>query len=88
MVTQNRGLKAPKDMMEVVIYTQNYRVEGRIHYTPGGRLTDFLNFRAEGSFVAVTKAKVFALSEEEPLHTIDFLDINKGHITMIFPKPH
>ena len=88
MVMQGRGLKAPREMMDVVIYTYNHRVEGKIHYPPGGRLTDFMNFRPEAMFMAVTHAKIYTLSGEEPLHTVEFLDINRNQITMVFPKLH
>jgi len=88
MVMQGRGLKAPRDMMDVVIYTHSHRVEGRIHYPPGGRLTDVMNFKPEAMFIAVTHAKIYTLSGEEPLHIVEFLDINRAHITMVFPKPH
>ena len=87
MVVQTRGLRAPRDMMEVVLYTNSHRVEGRIHYSPGARLTDFMNFRLEAQFMAITHATIYTLTGEDPLYTVDFLDINRNHITMVFPKP-
>ena len=86
MVMQGRGLKVPRDLMDVVIYTHNHRVEGRIHYPPGGRLTDVMNFRVETMFMAVTHAQIYTVSGEDRLHNVEFLDINRNQITMIFPK--
>ena len=88
MVMKSKGLKFPKEMLDVVIYTHNHRVEGKIHYPPGGRLSDFMNFGPEAMFIAVTRAKIYTLTGEEPLHAIEFLDINRNQITMIFPMPH
>lgn len=78
-------LKAKRDRVEVMIYTQNHRVEGEVHTQPGGRLTDFVNSRGDQSFIPVTNAKVYDMSGEKQLFTADFLAVNKNGISMIFP---
>ena len=77
-------LKIKKERLQVVIFTQNYRVEGEVHIQPGSRLTDFINV-GDKSFIAVTNARVYNLSEEEPVHVVDFLTLNRNGITMAFP---
>ena len=79
-------LKVKRDTIEVIIYTEHHRVEGEIHTPPAGRLSDFTNSRSDQSFIAVTNAKIYALSQEKPVHIVDFLIVNRNRVTMMFPK--
>lgn len=78
-------LKSKRDKVEVVIYTQQFRVQGEVHTQPGGRLSDFVNSRADQIFIPVTNAKIYPVSEERLLFTVDFIAINRNRISMIFP---
>lgn len=79
--------KMSRDKIEVVIFTPQYRIEGKIHVPPGGRITDFVNI-AQTNFIAVTSASIYrAIQErEEPLYKKDFLALNKEYIIIISPK--
>jgi len=78
-------MKVEQSEIEVVIFTQNSRVEGRLHLPSGGRLTDYLAL-AERKFIPVTEAKIFMVLGNELLYTVPFLSLNKDFIVYIFPK--
>lgn len=80
------ALKVTKEKAEVIVYTQQHRIEGQIHLHPGSRLTDFMNVKTGLGFMPITNAKVYTLSGEKLLHTADLLDINKNLVVMILPK--
>ena len=45
-----------------------------------------MNTRREQTFLAVTEARVYALSGERPLYTVGFLNVNRSHITVVMPQ--
>lgn len=71
-----------KKTTQVVIVTENLRIEGGISLYPGGRLTDYMN-KAE-HFVAVVNAKVKDHSGKE-LTSGSFLNLNLQKIEVIMP---
>jgi hypothetical protein len=79
-------LKVKRNEIGVVIFTQCHRIEGKVHTFPGSRITDFMNARTEQTFLAVTEARVYALSGERPLYTAGFLNVNRSHITLVMPQ--
>lgn len=66
----------------VVIYTDSYRIDGRIALLPGSRLTDFV--RQAPKFIAVTDASV-AQRDGTPLFATRFLDVGIEFIELIIP---
>lgn len=76
-----------RDRVEVIIFTPQYRIEGRIHILPGGRITDFVN-AAHADFIAVTRAKIYSSTsrEEKPLYEKDFLALNKEYVIIVSPR--
>lgn len=81
-----KALKVEKEKVDVVIYTQHHRIEGTIHPHPSTRLTDFMNITTGSGFIPITDAKIYSLPDERLLYSVDFLNINKNYIIMIFPK--
>ena len=73
-----------KDDVRVVIATQVYRIEGDLHVLSGSRLTDALNSKAK-DFLAITNAKVFAISTDKLLYEPEYLAVNRDSIAVIFP---
>ncbi len=71
--------------IEVVIFMQNSRMEGKLHLPSGGRLTDYLAL-AERKFLPITEAKIFLMPNNELLYSVPFLSLNKDFIVYIFPK--
>ena len=82
-ISNSRKIK--KDRLLVTIYTQHFRVVGELHIQPESRLTDFINSETDQSFVAVTNAEIFNILDGQPVCTMDFLAINRNHITIVFP---
>jgi hypothetical protein len=66
----------------VVIYTDQFRIAGRIELLPGARLTDFIRNAAD--FIAVTDAQV-ADGEGKPMFSAAFLDVHKDRIELVVP---
>ena len=71
-----------KKTTQVVIVTENLRIEGGISLYPGGRLTDFMN-KAE-HFIAVVNARVTDHDGKE-LTSSTFLNLNLHKIEVIMP---
>ena len=80
-------MKKTKDRFKVVIITDRCRVEGEIHVRPGERLTDFMNATG-GPFIAVTSASVHTLAEGGQSYSVDFLNLNRTSINVVFPVTH
>ena len=78
-------MKVEQAEIEVVIFMQNSRVEGKLHLPSGGRLTDYLAL-AERKFIPITDSKIFLMPNNELLYTVPFLSLNKDFIIYIFPK--
>ncbi len=78
-------MKVEQSEIEVTIFMQNTRIEGKLHLPSGGRLTDYMAL-AERQFVPVTDAKIYTVPSNELLYTVSFLSLNKDFIAFIFPK--
>jgi hypothetical protein len=73
-----------KDKIKVVVYVDDWRVEGDLHILSDSRLTDALNARMK-DFLAITDATIFdAKSGEELVPKTKFLDINRTSISIIY----
>ncbi len=70
------------DTTAIVIYTDSYRIEGRIALVPGARLTDFI--RTVKDFLAVTDATVYD-KQGERLFATAFLDVGREFVELIAP---
>lgn len=71
-----------KDKSDVIIFTKNHRIYGRIALVQGARLTDYIVDAKP--FIAVTDVEVKNHSGEFILKTA-FLDINRDYIEFIYP---
>ncbi|MFH1094134.1 MAG: hypothetical protein V1739_08330 [Candidatus Omnitrophota bacterium] len=78
-------MKVEQTEIKVVIFTQNSRVEGKLHLPSGGRLTDYLAL-AERKFIPITDSKIFLIPTNELIYSVPFLSLNKHFIIYIFPK--
>ena len=76
--------KLKKDRVPVTIYTTSYKIVGEVHCLPVLRLTDMMNDTSQ-NFLPVTNVNIFDQSGEEIVTKLDFLTINKNHITMLCP---
>jgi uncharacterized protein YciU (UPF0263 family) len=70
------------DKTEVLIFTTNYRIRGKISLVPGARLTDYIVDAKP--FIAVIEVEVHDKAGNLVLKT-PFLDVNRDQIEMILP---
>ncbi len=73
---------SPDETTAVVIYTDSFRISGRIALMPGARLTDFV--RNAPPFIAVTDAVVSDRDGKSVL-AAEFLDVGSAWIELIVP---
>lgn len=73
----------PTESTEVMVFTPNHRITGRIALVPGARLTDFV--RESSEYIAMVNVQVCTLEGAEVFST-PFLDLGKQHIELILPK--
>jgi hypothetical protein len=70
------------DKSEVIIFTNSYRIRGKIALVPGARLTDYV---VEANlFIAVTEVEVTDKDNKFILKT-PFLNVHRDHIELILP---
>jgi len=73
---------SPEETTAVVIYTDSFRISGRIALMPGARLTDFV--RHAPPFIAVTEVSVCDRAGNG-VFDADFLDVGSAWIELIVP---
>ncbi|MBA3709669.1 MAG: hypothetical protein H0W83_12715 [Planctomycetes bacterium] len=66
----------------VVIFTDSYRIDGRIALMPDARLTDFI--RTVKDFIPVTDA-VVSDKQGKRLFATSFLDVGREYVELIVP---
>ena len=70
------------DKSEVIIFTNSYRIRGKIALVPGARLTDYI---VEANlFIAVTEVEVNDKANN-PIFKTPFLNVHRDHIELILP---
>jgi len=78
-------MKVERDLVQVVIFTEQYKLVGTIHVVPGGRVTDFLAARVAGNFIPVTDVKVYLAKEDKLFFETKFLNVNVNSIIVLYP---
>jgi len=86
---RKRPLHIDKETLRVIIFTHHFKIIGEVFIPRKGRLTDFLNRTLGGSdtdsFVPVTNAECFSMSDGQLKYIADFVSLNKNQIHLIFP---
>ena len=75
-------MKTHKEKVSVVVYVDDWRIEGDLHVLADSRLTDALNARMK-DFLAITDAKIYDSHTGELQTTASFIDINRNSISLI-----
>jgi hypothetical protein len=81
-------MKIEKDIIEVIVYFQNAKIEGEIHIPKGGRITDFINIPTK-AFIPITNAVFSSLDKQNNYnceYRAGFMEVNKSFITIVIPK--
>jgi hypothetical protein len=76
-------METKKDKVQVVVYVDDWRVEGDLHVLSESRLTDALNARMK-DFLAITDATIYDARSGETLVKTKFLDVNRTSISIIY----
>ncbi len=72
-----------EDLTNVIILTENYRINGSVALTPGARLTDYIVEAKE--FIAVVDAEVSDHLGRAVL-SAPFLNVHRAHVEIIVPE--
>jgi hypothetical protein len=80
------SLRVPKERREVVVFTNNHKVEGEMYLLLDSRISDELNTRSR-EFIPVTNAKIYTINGDSLLYSTDFITINKHSIDIVLTKP-
>ena len=75
-------MESSDEMTKVVIYTDSYRIDGKIALIPGARLTDYI--RMVKDFLPVTDAVVSDKTGNRMFAT-SFLDVGREYVELIVP---
>ena len=79
-------MKVEREEREAVALLDNFRVEGKIHIPPGGRISDFFNVPKKS--MVMTEAKIYTHRDNFLLYQTDFLVLNRDLIKGIVPKDY
>ncbi len=74
--------KLSKDKMDVIIRTDQHKIEGSIHKFQNTRLLDMLN-KSQGSFIPVSDAHIYSLDTGKLIFESSFLALNMSKIVLI-----
>lgn len=72
-----------KESKRVVIFVENYRVEGYMYLIPGARIVDELNKNTQ--FLPLTNCIIYDKDSSLEIDRVNFMVINKNRVTLVFP---
>jgi len=75
------GRSGPK--VKVVVLTAEWRLEGDLHISEGGRATDALNAH-EKEFLVITDARIYCTATGGLLAETKFVDVNRMAVLMVY----
>jgi len=77
-------MKIAREEKEIVALLDNFRVEGKIHIPPGGRISDFFNVPKKS--LVITEAQIFLHQDNKLLYQVEFIVLNRDLIKGLFHK--
>lgn len=76
-------MKAYKEKLKVIIFTEHHKIKGEVHLYENSRLTDILNADTmTKDFLPITNAILQDLRRNE-VQEVGFLSINRRHIEIV-----
>lgn len=72
-----------KEARKIVIFVENFRIEGYIYVIPSGRIVDELNKNT--NFIPVTDCVIYDKDTSLEVDKINFIVVNKNFISLAFP---
>jgi len=77
-------MRVEREEIEVIAILDDFRVEGKIHITPGGRISDFFNIPKKS--LVITDAQIFLHRNNQLLYRTEFIILNRDLIKGILNK--
>lgn len=72
-----------KEPKRVIIYIDNYKIEGYMYLIPGGRIVD--EFNKSNQFIPLTDCIIYDNATSLEIDRVNFMVVNKNRTTLIFP---
>ncbi|MCX7870594.1 MAG: hypothetical protein N2485_03340 [bacterium] len=72
-----------KEPKRVVVYIDNYRIEGYMYLIPGARVVD--EFNKSNQFIPLTDCVIYDNTTSLEIDRVNFMVVNKNRITLVFP---
>ncbi len=72
-----------KEPKRVVVYIDNYRIEGYMYLIPGARIVD--EFNKSNQFIPLTDCVIYDNTTSLEIDRVNFMVVNKNRITLVFP---
>jgi hypothetical protein len=72
-----------KEPKRVIIYIDNYKIEGYMYLIPGGRILD--EFNKANQFIPLTDCIIYDNATSLEIDRVNFMVVNKNRTTLIFP---
>ncbi len=72
-----------KEARRVVIFSENYRIEGYMYLIPGARIVDELNKNIQ--FIPLTDCIIYDKDSSLEIDRVNFMVVNKNMISLVFP---
>jgi hypothetical protein len=72
-----------KEPKRVIIYIDNYKIEGYMYLIPGARILD--EFNKPNQFIPLTDCIIYDNATSLEIDRVNFIVVNKNRTTLIFP---
>jgi len=72
-----------KEPKRVIIYIDNYKIEGYMYLIPGARILD--EFNKHNQFIPLTDCIIYDNATSLEIDRVNFMVVNKNRTTLIFP---
>ena len=70
---------------EVIIFTDQFKIEGEVHLIEGERITDFMR-TGNSSFLPVTNATISSIYSSMVLVKAEFVSLNRDKVILLVPR--
>jgi hypothetical protein len=80
-------MHVPKEKIKVTVLVERFRIVGEMSRYPGARLLDLVNIK-DSSFIPITDAQIFSLSDGKLLQSAEFVGVNRNAISFFYPMEH
>jgi len=72
-----------KEARRVIVFVENYKIEGYAYLIPGARIVDELNKSTQ--FFVLTDCIIYDKDTSLEIDKVNFMVINKNRVSIVFP---